>query len=234
MILAIDTSSVSGSIALVDDVGLVAERTVSDAGTHSQWLMRNISGVLDDSGVKLSEIRLFAMTIGPGSFTGLRIGVSTVKALAWAEGKKVAAVSTLEALALNLPRSHVPVCPVLDARKGEVYTALYDTSGGSAEAIVKDGALAPDSLFGLLREKGFHSGPVIFTGSGLGAYSEEIKGALKGAVLAPEPLWHIRASNVALIVKGRGLNGVDPGQLSPVYLRKSEAELKAGRPGADR
>ncbi|MBI5902712.1 MAG: tRNA (adenosine(37)-N6)-threonylcarbamoyltransferase complex dimerization subunit type 1 TsaB [Deltaproteobacteria bacterium] len=224
-ILAFDTSSASGSVALMDGERLLCEWNSGDAGKHSNWLMPAIDGVLKSVGVRLADIDLYAVDTGPGSFTGLRIGVSTVKGLAWATGRKVVGVSTLEALALNLRYSRMAVCPVLDARKGEVYAAVYRYAGNGMEAVMKDSALSPAALFERLNGV---KGPVVFLGNGLTVYSEEIKKNVDGAVAAPAALWSMRASNIAMLALERALRAVSPAGLGPLYLRKSEAEIKGG------
>ena len=232
-ILAFDTSSRSGSVALLDDGNLVREITAADAHTHALWLMPAIRDLLDGCGLDVSSVGLFALTVGPGSFTGLRIGVSTAKGLAWPLHRKVMAVSTLESLALNLRFSGMTVCPMLDARKGEVYTALYRFSGKKMEAVLRDTLMAPKDLFALLSSGDAPTGQVAFLGNGAAVYKKEIEGAVKDAHIVPEPLWHIRASNVALIAYEGLLSGrtpLSPSELLPVYLRKSEAEIKGKAP----
>ncbi len=244
LILAIDTSTFSGSIALVKDGLLVQELTSGDVGTHSNWLMPNISALLVGVHVDPEEVDYIALTNGPGSFTGLRIGVSVVKGLAWMLGKKVIGVSTLEALAYNLRYSSTLVCPMLDARKGEVYAALYRFTGGEpgrAEAVMKDSALSPELLIERLKEIAGPAGhsmpgvPVIFTGSGLNRYGDLLADRVQGALFARQPLWHVRASNVAEIAFEAVKTGketvavIESDGLKPLYLRKSEAELKSAQ-----
>ncbi len=228
-ILAFDTSSTSGSVALLDDGRLVGEYTAGDVGTHADWLMRTVSALLRDSSCKIDEIDLFATGVGPGSFTGLRVGISTIKGLAWALKKDVAGVSTLKSLALNLRYSGDLVCPVLDARKGEVYTALYSFAGDRQEVLLQESALAPERLFKLLGAKA-PGRKVVFLGNGLKVYGEAVKNSVKGACFAPEPLWHTRASNIALAASEEGFGLMAPQKILPVYLRKSEAELKTDAP----
>ncbi len=225
LILAFDTSSPSGSVALVRDGSLVAELTVGDVGTHADWLMRAVTGLLESVKTDIKEVDLFAVDTGPGSFTGLRIGVATVKGLAWALGKNVAGVSTLESLALNLRYSCHAVCPVLDARKGEVYAAIYRFSGASTEQLMKDSVMAPVAL--CASATGL-AAPVVFLGPGLKTYGKALAENVKGAIFAPEAMWHIRASNVAFLAQQNPSAAVSPALLTPSYLRKSEAEIKAG------
>lgn len=221
-ILAISTSSAAGSIALIEDNVVAAELASSAAGTLSVWLLKSIKGILDKTGRSTGEIDLFAVDVGPGSFTGIRVGVSTVKGLAWTTGRKAAGVSTLKALAMNITSSESPICPVLDARKGEVYAALYLRKNGRFEELMGESALKPQALFDRVNE--LSPGPVVFLGGGLAVYGNDILKNVKGAELAPEALWQIKASNVALLAQD--IVPIGPEALSPVYLRKSEAELK--------
>jgi tRNA threonylcarbamoyladenosine biosynthesis protein TsaB len=194
--------------------------------------MESLAGLLKSAKWSAEDIDLLALGLGPGSFTGLRIGVSIVKGLAWAMKRPVLGVSTLKALAMNVAYSDLTVCPLLDARKGEVYTALYRRQGGVMEALMKDCALRPEGL--VKKVLGIKGGPTVFLGGGLSVYSEEIIGNIKNAILAPESLWHVRASNIAeLALRGAGVK-MSPDEMGPVYLRKSEAELKPRGGGAVR
>ena len=225
-IAAFDTSSNSGSIALLEDRRLISELTIADVGAHSQWLMRQFDELLKRAGCPVEEIDLFAVAIGPGSFTGLRIGLSAVKGLAWAMSRNVAPVSTLNALALNLRYSRFPVCPVLDARKGEVYAALYGCEGEGASPVelIKECVCPPDELF--LRIKALRlSTPIIFLGNGLKVYEKAIRDNVEQAIIAPEPLMYVKASNVGLAAFEDIAAALTPIRLTPVYLRKSEAEI---------
>ena len=120
-ILAIETSTMLGGVAIADDsAGLIAEVRLNVKSTHSERLMMEIDHVLKQSFLKMSDIDVFAIAVGPGSFTGLRIGLSTVKGLSYATGKPIVSVPTLEAFAWNFPYCRYPVCTLLDARKKEV------------------------------------------------------------------------------------------------------------------
>src|SRR5512142_2379760 len=130
-VLGIETSTKTGSVAVVSDKAVIAQYSLNIEITHSERLMSTVDRVLKDTGIALSQLDGFAVATGPGSFTGLRIGVSTVKGLAFATGKPVAAVPTLFALAWNVPHAAWPVCPLLDARKKEVYAAVYALDGAS-------------------------------------------------------------------------------------------------------
>ncbi|OGP21961.1 MAG: tRNA (adenosine(37)-N6)-threonylcarbamoyltransferase complex dimerization subunit type 1 TsaB [Deltaproteobacteria bacterium GWA2_55_10] len=229
-ILSIDTSSTSGSIALLEDRSVLSEWTVKETGTHSNWLHSAIKAHLDSVGCPISSVDLFAIDIGPGSFTGLRIGISTIKGLAWPLGKKVVGVSTLASLAMNVPYSCKAVCPVLDARKGEVYTALYDTAKGAPRVIMPESAMKPEALVQEITGRGL-ADDVLLIGGGISAYPELFAESLPGAVIAQKHLWQIRASNVGLLAFDMQDKAVSPEELLPVYLRKSEAEIRFGGRG---
>jgi len=220
-----DTSAASGSIALVRDGRLVSERIVGDAGPHARWLLASVKSLLDDFGLTPGGIDLYAVAVGPGSFTGLRIGISTVKGLAWSSGRPVAPVSTLSALAMNAPFSGHAVCPVLDARKSEVYAALYASEDGRLTALMEPEAITPGALLKRMDRLIPEGAGVVFLGSGLKTYGAVLSEGRAGAVIAPEPLWHVRASNIALLASEKGAVTAHPGDLVPLYLRKSEAEL---------
>ena len=232
LILALDTSTFSGSVALVKDGRILGSRTVPEVGTHSKWLMPSIDTLLTDAGAGLAEVDAIALTNGPGSFTGLRIGVSVAKGLAWTLGKPVISVSSLKALAYNLKDSNSLICPVMDARKDEVYAALYrfGPGGCAPEAVMEDAALSPASL--VERLEGF-DGPIEFCGNALNIHMELFAERVKGAGFAPKELWCVDASNVALIASLDAPSApgpsTDPSALTPIYHRRSEAELKSAK-----
>ncbi|MDP2690757.1 MAG: tRNA (adenosine(37)-N6)-threonylcarbamoyltransferase complex dimerization subunit type 1 TsaB [Deltaproteobacteria bacterium] len=230
-VLAFDTSSPSGGIALVRGGRVVKERVDADAGAHSTWILGALKSFLEGTGHRLEDTSLFAVTIGPGSFTGIRIAVSTVKGMAWPLGRKVYGASTLRALARNIPSAGAAVCPLLDARKGEVYSALFriNASGGLV-VLMDEKALSPSALFEEIER--LAPGPVVFLGEGLKNYSKDVLERVKEARLAPEEQWRARASTVALMAFEDKGNAVSPELLAPVYLRKPGSEFKnASRSG---
>jgi tRNA threonylcarbamoyladenosine biosynthesis protein TsaB len=225
-ILAADTSTKTGSVAVVEDESLVAEYTLNVSETHSARLMPTIDRVLNDAELGIEDIDALAIAIGPGSFTGLRIGLATFKGLALAAEKKLVAVPTLDALASSISFSDHIVCPILDARMGEVYAALYKFSDGLCEKVSKDMVLAVEDLF---REV---DGKVVILGDGIALHRDRIVAVLgERAVFAPQRLWIPRAVNVAAIARSRVERGDsdDIGALEPIYLRQSEAERKWGK-----
>ncbi len=229
-ILALDTATKTASAALLLDDRVLAEGYADLGRHHAAVLLPFVQSVLDLAGMTMEEVDLLAGTAGPGSFTGLRIGASTLKGLALATGKPVAAVSTLAALALNAAGSGEAVCPLLDARKGQVYGALYrfDEDGVPRPAI-PDATVALESLLALLDE------PVVFVGEGAAVYREAIRERLGGKARFLPPPWNgIRASSVGWLALRHYREGrlADPLTFVPAYLRTSEAEAKGASPPA--
>ena len=223
-ILAIDTSTRVGSIAVVEGPLLKAQQILNIRATHNQRLLPGIERILADAGWSLDDLDGFAVSLGPGSFTGLRIGLSVVKGLAWATGKPLATVPTLDALAANV--SFVPhkICPILDARKGEIYTALYRQGAeGIPLRLTSYMAIKPEELIALVSET------TVIIGDGLLSYGDYLKRELGNRlVLAPPHLSVIHASCVAWLAwhKLRSGESDDVSSCTPLYVRPSEAELK--------
>ncbi len=152
-VLAIDTSTMLGGVAVMDDLlGLVAEVRFNVKSTHSERLMTSIEYVLKQSGYTIADMDFFAVAIGPGSFTGLRIGLSTVKGFSYATGKPIVSVPTLEALAHNFPFSQYPVCTMLDARKKEVYAALFKWKDDSFIRLIDEMSIKVNRLIEKINE----------------------------------------------------------------------------------
>jgi tRNA threonylcarbamoyladenosine biosynthesis protein TsaB len=229
-LLAVETSTLMGALALLDGETLIAESRVNVAVTHGERLLAAIDTLLTGARWRVADIDALAVAVGPGSFTGLRIGVSTVKGLAFAAGKPVVAVPTLDALAWNLPFASCPVCPLLDAKKGEVYMALFRTRGGRLERVTPDRAVAPEVMaHELARDPG---GPIAFVGDGVAPHAALLQRVLgDGAWLAPPGCRLPSAASVADLARRRLERGetVDPAQLVPRYVRPSEAELARER-----
>jgi tRNA threonylcarbamoyladenosine biosynthesis protein TsaB len=221
-VLGIETSTKTGGAAVVTEDGVVAHYSLNIEVTYSERLMSTIDRVIKDAGLDLPAIDGFAVSIGPGSFTGLRVGLSTVKGLAFATGKPVAAVPTLRALAWNLPYSAYPVCPMLDARKNQVYAALYRYEGPALAQVMEETAISLEELAGRI------PGPTVFIGEASRLYRAEIRKALgERALFAPPSSCSPSAASVAEIglsmIKSGG--AVDPDSLTPMYIRRPEAEV---------
>jgi len=228
-ILALETSTLSGSVAIADsEAGLISEVTLSIKVAHSERLMPSIQWMLKTSHLSIHDMDVFAVSMGPGSFTGLRIGISTVKGLAYAAEKPVVAVPTLDAFARKLPLCAHFVCPVLDARKNEVYAALYTWDGPVCKKIMDECAVSPDDL---VREIIVHADneTVVFMGEGAIVYKEVLVEAMGSqALFAPQTVMVPSASAVAEIAMEKLKHGIteDPVTLAPLYIRKSEAEIR--------
>lgn len=231
-ILSIDTSTSLASVALAADDRIMAESLFTCDRTLSSRLVPEIERLLALAGLGIDDLDLFAAATGPGSFTGVRCGVATIQGLSLATAKPCAGFSTLAMLAMNFPLASLPVCALLDARKNEVYAALYDCSGPLPSPLVTDCVLAPERLLGLVREA--TDKPVIFAGEGALRYREVITTAMgERAVFAPFPHNTGRAANGILLALDsfRREEAREPAQLLPVYLRASEAEYaKMKRP----
>ncbi len=224
-LLAVESATLSGGVALLDGDSLLGEITLNIAITHSERLMSAVDRLLADCGLAPADLDGLAVSVGPGSFTGLRVGLATVKALAMALDLPVAAVPTLDALAARLPFADAPVCPILDARKGEVYLSLYRWREGVMAREWDYLALAPELAAARL------IAPVILLGDGIEACRPWLSRLGAGARVAPAAQRLPSAATVAGL--GRAAlaagAGVGPESLAPLYLRPSEAELKARR-----
>ncbi len=226
-ILAIETSTMLGGVAIMDDSkGLIAEVRLNVKSTHSERLMTEIENLLRQSLLNITEIDVFAVSIGPGSFTGLRIGLSTVKGLSFATGKPVVSVPTLEAFAWNFPLCRHPICLLLDARKQEVYAGVFKWNDHKLTKILPETAI---SIKNLLENEIFLNKIVVFSGEGCSLYKEEILNRMgQNAVFAsPEKMVPL-PSNVAYLGLRKALKNefANPISLVPFYIRKSEAEIK--------
>jgi len=222
-VIAIETATMVGSIAIIDAARVISEITLNARATHSERLMAAIDRLLGDSGLAIDDMDGVAVSIGPGSFTGLRIGLSAAKGLSYASGKPLIGIPTLDALALNMTFSSYLICPIQDARKGEVYTALYRPGDNSPEKMTDDMAVDPSALAGMITQK------TVFLGDGVNRYRELLMKQL-GELYneAPIPLQLPRASNVAMLALKRLEKGDtdDPFTMIPRYIRKSEAEIR--------
>ncbi|MCI0469504.1 MAG: tRNA (adenosine(37)-N6)-threonylcarbamoyltransferase complex dimerization subunit type 1 TsaB [Nitrospirae bacterium] len=222
-LLAIETSTMFGGLAVLDSGNLIAESRLNVRTTHSERLLPEIRYIMSQSGLSITDIDVFAISIGPGSFTGLRVGLSAVKGLVYPTDAKLVSVPTLEAFAWNIPFSAYPVCPLLDARKKEVYAGLFRWSDNGFIRVINEQAVSIDNLISKIKEK------TIFIGEGAMIYRENIqKGLGEMAIFAPPQAMSPSPSNVAFLGMIKALRGDfdDPVTLAPYYIRKSEAEVK--------
>lgn len=222
-ILAVDTTGASGSVALLEDTRLIVDWTIHSAQTHNRRLLKHIDLLLKEPGWTLAQIDAFAVTLGPGSFTGVRIGVTTVKALAWAAGKPLVGFSSLDVLAAPFGCSAHPVCPLIDGRKSEIYHALYRPDGrGLIRLVAPYGVDAPERILESIQE------PTIFCGDGWPLCRDLFTKELGDWVIPAGPAFHsVRAGQLAEMARKRLLDqpGEDPMACLPLYIRPSEAEM---------
>ncbi len=226
LILSVDTSTSASSAALtaghVHDGELIASVSLNGKITHSRRLLASIDWLLSESTVDICDVDAIAVGMGPGSFTGLRIGMATVKGLAMAAGKPLLGVPTLDALAVNCS-SKQDVCVVLDARKKEVYTAWYKAdSSGVQRRQSEIRALAPELLAAEIQQ------PVLMVGDGLITYGDVFREQLgKQLTVAPLSLHYPSAAAVGFLCAEKFINTdvLDLDTAAPCYVRASDAEL---------
>lgn len=224
-ILAIESSAVTASVAILAEDVLTAEYTINYKKTHSQTLLPMIEEICKMTETVPETLDLIAVSAGPGSFTGLRIGAATGKGLALALNKKMVAVPTLEAMAYNVYGVQKHICPVMDARRQHLYTGVYHFN--------KDGELSEDLPQSLLSYEELTdylntlNSPVIFVGDGAVCARETFSERLACSYeIAPAPLCTQRAGSVALLAEKMYARGewIEAAQLKPDYLRPSQAE----------
>lgn len=236
-ILAIDTTAVAASAALCEDGFLLGEYFVNIKQTHSQTIMPMVDSLLKICGVKLKDIGLFAVSCGPGSFTGVRIGVAAIKGLALPFNTPCAAVSALEALAQNVAAADCVICSAMDARRNQFYNALFESSEGKLQRLTEDRAITFEDLEKDIKRTISSGKKVIFVGDGAKICYNNLKEKGIGNIeLAPQNLLYARASSVAAVGMRQYLEGdtVTPVELLPFYLRLPQAERELRkRTGAD-
>jgi tRNA threonylcarbamoyladenosine biosynthesis protein TsaB len=226
-ILALETSTKMGSIALTDDSNLVGEYQIPIKESYSEVLLPAIEHFLNICDIPIHTIDAFALAQGPGSFTSLRIGMSVIKGFSMKTKVPVIPIPSLDGLAHNLCYSNHLICPLMDARKGEVYTAFYKRQEGALTKISADMVLSPEKFMDEIDEK------VVLLGDGAILYKDLIQKRLQGqAHFAPLNLTYPRASAIAHLAfeKIRTVKVVEnTALLTPLYVRRPEAEVKWGK-----
>ena len=226
LILALDSTATSGSVALCEDETLLTEFTVNTGNTHSETLLPMVEAALAVTGRTVDDVDLFACTAGPGSFTGVRIGAATVKGLAFGREKPCVGVSTLASLALNASMQEGVICPAMNARREQVYNALFSSDGQTVSRLCADRALAISALGEELAT--LHPEfPVYLVGDGAHLVYDALAGALGERLrILPERLLHQSGYNTAqaALTMYREGNYTTDAELAPVYLRPSQAE----------
>lgn len=228
-VLAVDSSTTVAGVAVVEDDKLVVETFLNTTKTHSQRLMPMLDATLREADLTLADINALAVSIGPGSFTGLRIGLATVKGLAQATGKPIIGIPTLDALAMNAAGLPGQICPILDARKNEVYTAVYQSvDPGQVNRMSDYMAISPAELVAYLKESWGQS-PVTFLGDATPVYRDMLTTALGDQTRWVLPTHNlIRAGQIAYLGRQKLAAGERDSYLTikPLYIRQSEAEVK--------
>ena len=220
-ILSLDTTATVCTAAISDDTKLIAETTVNTGNTHSEMLLPVIENLLKITETDINEIDLFACSTGPGSFTGVRIGVATVKGLAYGKNKPCVSVSTLDALAYNLIGFDGILCPVMNARRNQVYNALFKCESGVITRLCPDRAI---SIAELDEELADESLPIYLSGDG---YDITANGFKKTKVAYVPPKYRDQSAySVAVCALQKFENGesMTDAEIAPIYLRPSQAE----------
>ena len=223
LILAFETSAKAASVALHDGQKLLAESYQNTGMTHSQTLMVMAEDALKQCGKTVADVTAVAVAEGPGSFTGVRIGAAAAKGFAWGREIPCYGISTLEAMAHSLGIYQGYVCPVMDARRAQVYNALFYVNRGEITRVAPDRAIA---LADLSEELKSLSEPVFLVGDGSNLCYNTLLKDVPNLVLPPEHRMHQRAVGVALLAVQAAAAGIAPGgaELTPNYLRLSQAE----------
>ena len=222
-ILAFETSAKAASVAITDNGKLLGESYQNTGLTHSQTLMVMAEDLLKACNLSVKDVEAVAVAAGPGSFTGIRIGVAAAKGFAWGAELPCYGVSTLEAMARNLGVYQGYVVPAMDARRSQVYTAVFHAEKGILSRVEEDMAISLAELGGKIKN---YKEPVFLVGDGAVLCYNTLLEEVPGLVLPPEHRMHQRAAGVALAAQRMADDG-DPGngaELTPNYLRLSQAE----------
>lgn len=219
LILAFESSAKPASVALMRDGQLLSQYFQCSALTHSRTLLPMAEDMLKNAELSIEDVDKFAVAHGPGSFTGIRIGVSTVKGLAWASNKPCTGVSTLEAMAWNGAAAGGYVCPVMDARRSQVYNAIFEIKDGRPCRLTEDRPIALNELAGEVKKLGV---PVLLVGDGVEITKAYFDANSVPCIAAAENIRWQSAWGVAMAAKDKTPQSAD--ELLPVYLRLSQAE----------
>ena len=221
--LAFETSAKAASVALTENGKLLGESYQNTGLTHSQTLMVMAEDLLKQCGKTVADITAVAVAEGPGSFTGVRIGVAAAKGFAWGRELPCFGISTLEAMAVSLGAYEGHICACMDARRNQVYNALFLADSGKLERVTDDRAIA---LADLKTELEHIDGPIFLVGDGANLTYKTLSGDIPNLILPPEHRLHQRAVGVALLAEKQQTAGDsgDANGLSPNYLRLSQAE----------
>lgn len=228
IILGVDTSAKTVSVAVGNETAILSEAGATTALTHSQTMIPMLSSVLQAANLTIEQIDCFAVSVGPGSFTGLRIGIGAVKGMAYGTGKPCVGVSTLDALSRNLSGVDGVICAAMDARCSQVYTALFESTPAGISRMTEDEALTLDELLQKLQPI---QKSIFFVGDGAQLCYNRYKDVLPNIFLASDGARYQRASSVVMAARDQweAGNSTTPAALSPVYLRLPQAERERNR-----
>lgn len=223
LVLSVDSSYSTATCALIKDDKILAEINLNDKKQHSIILMRLIDSILKEYEIDINDIDAFIISRGPGSFTGLRIGMATLKGLAFASKKPLISVSTLDALAYNFISFQGIICPIMDALRDNIYTCLYKNENNNLTPLIKEQCLNINELVTILKEQTL---PIIFVGDGVAKHKEFLQENIPNSFFAPNHSNFPKASSVGEL----GIKKINDGvienidSINPIYLRKSQAE----------
>lgn len=226
-ILGIDTSSKILSIALSEGRELIAEETIAADRRHAALLVPKIKELLEHSGFGITGVDVFVAGTGPGSFTGLRIGVSTVKGFGIATGKPCIGVPSIDAIALNVKEDSKLIVPIIDAKRHQVYSAIYMRKKGH---VIRKSKFLLLTIEGLVKKINLirNRPPVFFLGDAITLYEEEMLHICNEAVFLGEEYWYPRAANLIQLALGKldRLKKMDLTKLKPIYLYPKDCQVK--------
>lgn len=225
LVLSVDSSSTTATCALVKDDQILAELNLNSKREHSVIIMDIIDEMLQNYKLSIKEIDAFAISEGPGSFTGLRIGMATIKGLAFSTGKPCISISTLDSLAYNVVTFDGIICPIIDALRDNVYTNLYKSDNYELTSLSEAACL---SLTELIEDLNNRNEKVIFVGDGVAKHKERLQDEVKNAVFAPLNCTYPKASSLGELAISKLKQGITSplNEFIPVYLRKSQAETE--------
>jgi tRNA threonylcarbamoyl adenosine modification protein YeaZ len=223
-ILSVDSSTATASCAVIEDGKLLGEVNFNDKKQHSVILMPQIDYLLKGLNLDIEDIDGFVVSSGPGSFTGLRIGTASIKGLAQGLNKPLVGVSSLDCLAYNLAYTDGIICPILDALRDNVYTALYKFAGNNLVKLTDYMAIHVDELISIIQGQEYNK--VSFIGDGIPKFKEKLENSFTHVYFSPSHLNFPRASSLGELglQKLNNTSGDDLLSFSPIYLRKSQAE----------
>jgi tRNA threonylcarbamoyladenosine biosynthesis protein TsaB len=222
IVLALDTSTAAGSAAIVRDGAVAAARDGDGSRMHGRRLPLELMAVLRDAGVELADIGLFAVAVGPGSFTGLRVGIATIQGLALAKRARAAPVSTFEALAFHARGGGDRIATWIDAHRGEVFASLYESDGRTL--VEPPSSLTPEATLDAWSRTSTRDTRIAFAGDGAVRYADVIRARLGDRAVVPGRVPSL-ADAVGLIAAADPSRAVAPHALAALYVRRPDVEL---------